>query len=150
MFFTILVQWNDIRSLFFVLVAACRGNGEADIAIILDRSGSIRREWFDRVKEYLVSVVSQYEVYDDKVRIACVTFSNDAVVVFYLNTYSNIQDINEGIMRIQYSGQRTNIAAAFEIVRTQVFVSNRGDRADAQVRINFPDAPIENYSSQEV
>jgi collagen type VI alpha len=103
-----------------------------DLAIVVDRSGSIRQEKFDDVKAYIVEVLGQYEIYHDKVRVACVAFSSDAMRIFYLNTYTQLQDINEAILRITYSGQRTNIASALEIVRTEIFVQANGDRDNAE------------------
>lgn len=108
------------------------GSGRLDLVIILDRSGSIRQEMFDDVKQYIVNVISEFEVYDDKVRVACVAFSDDATTIFYLNTYSQLQDISEAILRVTYSGGRTNIASAFERVRTDVLNGNNGDRTNVE------------------
>ena len=101
--------------------------------VILDRSGSIRPERFEDVKAYLVSLLDEFEIMDNKVRVACVTFSNDATVVFYLDSFSNLQDVSEAILRVTYEGQKTNIARALEITRTEVLLTSRGDRVDAPV-----------------
>ena len=100
---------------------------------ILDRSGSVQHERFDEVKEFLVNIVEDLEVWNDKIRIAAVSFSDEAVLEFDLNDYNTKQDIQAAIRNIQYSGGRTNIAGALEIGREQVFTVINGDRLNSPV-----------------
>lgn len=101
------------------------------MVFLIDRSGSIRSNRFEAVKEFFVSVIDELEVYDGKIRIGAVTFDDTAEVGFYLNSYSSKQDIVQAIRKIQYGGGRTNIASALTLARNNLFVGSRGDRDDA-------------------
>lgn len=65
----------------------------ADILFILDKSGSIRHERFERVKTMITDVIDSLEIFNDKVRVAAVCFSNDATLEFDLDQYRTKQDI---------------------------------------------------------
>ena len=67
--------------------------GAADIVIALDVSGSIRQERFADILEYFVGVVENLEVYNDKVRVGALTFSDSATLQFRLNERSTRQDV---------------------------------------------------------
>ena len=66
-------------------------DGSIDLAIILDKSGSIQHERFEGVKQFLVDVVTDLEVFGDKVRVALVSFDDVAQLHFGLNFYDNMQ-----------------------------------------------------------
>ncbi len=63
----------------------------ADILLIIDKSGSIRR--FDDVKEMLTDAIDRLEIFNDKVRVAAVSFSDNATLDFDLDDYRTKQDI---------------------------------------------------------
>ena len=79
---------------------------------------------------FLKDVISQFGATGGDIRFALVDFSDNAIVEFYLDTYSNIQDVINRIDTITYFGGRTDIADGFQVTREQTFNQN-GDRADA-------------------
>ena len=95
-----------------LLCAECQG--AADIVFAIDVSGSIRLERFDQVRELLVSIVENMEVYNDKVRVGALIFSDRATLQFRLNERSSRQDI------VQVSGatsrQSQNILSMFAVL----------------------------------
>lgn len=109
-----------------------RCGGELDVLYIVDRSGSIRHERFEEVKEMIAETVSELETWQGKVRVAGISFSDDARVEFQLDSYTHKQDIMEAIRRIAYSGGRTNIASALQMAREEIFRQDRGDRQDVK------------------
>lgn len=56
-----------------------------DLVLAIDASGSIRRERFPIVQQYMVDLVDQLEVHPDKTRVGAVVFSTDSRSAFYLN-----------------------------------------------------------------
>lgn len=98
------------------------------------------------MKDFLSGIVEQLEIVNDRVRVAALSFSNDARVEFHLNTYNSKQDVQQAIRNIQYSGGRTNLASALEMARTQIFQSGNGDRQNVPVSLTFTLIPI--YSPQ--
>ena len=103
----------------------------ADVLFIIDKSGSIRHERYSEVLEFICNIVEDFEIWQDKVRVAALTFDDDAQLEFYLNTYDNKADIQEAIRSIKYGGKRSNIASAVQMAREQIFRSDKGDRQSA-------------------
>ena len=69
----------------FFMVSEC--SALADIVFILDVSGSIREKRFRLVQEFVIDVVNELEVHQDRTRIGLVKFSTDIAVEFYLNEF---------------------------------------------------------------
>lgn len=106
-------------------------SGRVDIAFVLDASGSIRSERFPIVIQTVISIVEQMQVSLNDTRIAAVSYSDDYVHQFFLNTYSTKQDVQLAFSRIKFIGGRTNTASGLEYMKDQLFTAANGDRADA-------------------
>ena len=83
---------------------------------ILDSSGSIRRERFPKVLEFVNNIVNEFEVSSDATRFGAVVFSDSASVQFQLNTHTTKQDVMSGINQIRFIGGRTNTAAGLQLM----------------------------------
>ena len=70
-------------------------SGELDLAIILDKSGSIQSERYPLVKQFLMDILEQLEMWEDKIRIAAITFHDDATLHFDLNDYAGRQQVGK-------------------------------------------------------
>ena len=75
--------------MFFIsFLAVCN---IADVAFLIDSSGSIQavdNQGWQKVKNFAVAVVNEFDIASDRVRIAVVTFSaNIGNNIMYLNTY---------------------------------------------------------------
>ncbi len=64
-------------------VIGCRG--DVDLVFVVDSSGSIRRERFPYVLDFIARFVNETEVDMEKTRIGCVQFSRDSSTAFYLD-----------------------------------------------------------------
>lgn len=113
-----------------IFTATC---GKADIAFIVDASGSINfkdNENWNRLLKFLVRIVSQTQFNNDT-RFAFVCYSDDALVVFDLDDYDMTEIATAVMTQSQYKGAGTNIAAGLRETRTKVFSSSGGDRSDS-------------------
>ena len=110
--------------------------GAADIALVLDVSGSMPQERFSAVKDFLVQLLEQFELWSGTVRVAIVSFSDNARVETYLNSFATMEDNLEVVRRVPYRGGKTNIADALRVTRQRVFTGN-GDRTNVQVLTSF-------------
>ena len=82
--------------------------GSADIVFAIDVSGSIRPERFYQVLEFVVGAVENLEVFNDKVRVGALSFSDNAYPQFHLNQLSARQDViqvGDVIISIHHVGQ---------------------------------------------
>jgi collagen type VI alpha len=95
-----------------------------DIVFLLDMSGSIARlgNW-QRLLDFVTSVIDSesFEVNLDNTRFSVITYDDDAQVEFYLNDYDGRQATIDAVNAITYESGATNIAAAFEKARLDVF-----------------------------
>ncbi len=64
-----------------------------DLAFIVDSSGSIRNERFPIVKDFIVSILQELDVRQDRTRVGMVYWSDNAQLGFYLNQYTAKQDV---------------------------------------------------------
>ena len=101
------------------MLAEC--DGQADIVIAIDASGSIRQSRFAKVLDYVRNVVNALEVAEDRARVGVIVFSDRATVRFHLNAYKTKQDVLQAIDMIDYTRGKTNIAETLKKMRTEMF-----------------------------
>ena len=68
-------------------------DGRADVIIAIDVSGSIRRERFATIQEFVAGIVEQFEVSQRKTRVGVASWSDEATVDFNLNEFELKQDV---------------------------------------------------------
>lgn len=81
-----------------------------DLIFVVDGSGSIVEEDFVRVKQFLKKTVASLEIGKHASQVGVIQFSSDSKMEFTLNQYSNKQDLESGIDRIEQQGEGTAIA----------------------------------------
>ena len=81
--------------------------------------------------DFMKSIVRDFTIGPNNVRIGVAIFGNDVQPVFQLNTYSSQYEILSAIDRIPFLDQTTNTPAAIRYMRTTMFTSQNGDRRSA-------------------
>jgi collagen type VI alpha len=107
-------------------------NNGADIVIMLDASGNVGYSNFNTLKEFLVNLVSQFDVEGGKIRVGLLTFSSTINLQFNLNKFTDRLSMFAAIRNTSYtSGSATSdIAAGLNLARTSMFTASAGDRTD--------------------
>ena len=116
--------------LFNIFVTAC--NPKADIAFLLDSSGSVGQKNFRLIKNFVYGVVEQMTIGKVDTRVGVVSYSTAARMGFHLDDYLTKYGIENAVSSISYSYGNTNTAAGIKTVRRGIFNPARGDRPDAQ------------------
>jgi len=100
----------------------------AEVAIILDRSSSVWIEDFKKALTFVCDLIGMFDVGDT--RVAAVSYSTNVTIEYYLNEYSNRQDLCDRTHKISHSyvGGVTETAEALKAVRERVFIPSQGDR----------------------
>ena len=70
-------------------------------------------------------------------QVATIRFSDTAELVFDLDKYQTLEQVETAIFGMPFAGSYTNIAQAINIARTQVFVPDNGDRPDVSMTPYF-------------
>ncbi|XP_052786251.1 cartilage matrix protein-like [Mya arenaria] len=101
---------------------------KADVAFILDSSGSIGATNYQKMLQFVRDVTSKFDVGPDKVRIATEIFSDRTFPQFNLNRYTTQQQVDQAIANIPYKQGTTNTGQALHDAYTTIFNQNNGDR----------------------
>ncbi|XP_026114550.1 collagen alpha-6(VI) chain-like [Carassius auratus] len=111
----------------------CTQNTVADIVFLVDGSTSIGPENFQQIREFLSSVVENFEVAPDRIRIGLVQYTDTPYTEFTLNTYQNKEEILSYIQNLRYKTGRTFTGKGLEFMLKQHFVEKAGSRAQQNV-----------------
>lgn len=79
----------------------------ADLVFLVDGSWSVGRANFRKIREFIYSLVSAFEIGDDKTKVGIVQYSSDTRTEFDLNQYSRKEDLLSAITNLPYKGGNT-------------------------------------------
>ncbi|XP_031551261.1 matrilin-2-like [Actinia tenebrosa] len=99
-----------------------------DIAVLMDASGSVGEENFEREKQFVSSLARSLSIEEGDAHLAVVSYSNSAQVHIQLTNSTDQDQFNEELRQIPYTGFTTNIRFALHVVDTQVFGEGRSSR----------------------
>ncbi|XP_057595682.1 collagen alpha-4(VI) chain-like [Hippopotamus amphibius kiboko] len=108
---------------------ACREAVLADIVFLVDSSTSIGPQNFQKVKNFLHSVVLGLDISSDQVRVGLAQYNDNIYPAFWLNQYPLKSVVLEQIRNLPYRTGGTNTGSALEFVRTNYLTEAAGSRA---------------------
>ncbi|XP_029769686.1 collagen alpha-6(VI) chain-like, partial [Terrapene carolina triunguis] len=88
----------------------------ADIMFLVDSSGSIGRENFLKMKNFMRELVNKSDISTDRVQVGVVQFSDRQKEEFQLDRYSSKSDIFSAIARMSLIGENTLTGGALTFV----------------------------------
>lgn len=100
-----------------------------DIAIVVDKSMSIKEENLINLKRFLVSFVDRFDVSKTATRIAMLTFNERVKVLFNLKKYDTKWAIKQSIWQMPNRlDWQTRTDRALRKVEREIFTQDGGDR----------------------
>ena len=105
--------------------AACKA--KADIAFILDSSGSLRND-YDKEKAFLNSLATTFGISNDGARAGVVTFSYNSEHTIKLNDHNDISSFADAVNKIPLMGSTTRIDKALRLTQKEMFTLQNGGR----------------------
>ena len=108
-------------------VGGC-ANAKSDIIFILDSSTSVSAPNFQKMLDFIVDFVSAADIDSGNVRIGAVLYSTDVKIQFHLNEYRTKEDVIDAVRKIPYVYGSTNTYGGLNVMRTQMFTQENGDR----------------------
>ncbi|XP_027004951.2 collagen alpha-6(VI) chain-like [Tachysurus fulvidraco] len=117
---------------FFVISAqktVCTQEALADIIFLVDGSWSIGAENFQKIRDFLLSLVNSFDVSPNHVQIGLVQYSDTLHTEFHLNSFETKQKILDYITNFPYRGGGTKTGLGLNFLLKQHFVKEAGSRA---------------------
>ena len=108
--------------------------GLRDVVFVVDSSGTINendpQNW-NRVRTFVNEIIRRFSIGENAAQVGLVLYSTDVESSFYLNSFSNLNDISNRVLNLPYKDQQTNTAGAIREMSQNQFVPFRGDRQSA-------------------
>ncbi|XP_041663504.1 collagen alpha-3(VI) chain [Cheilinus undulatus] len=99
-----------------------------DIVFLVDGSNYIGSN-FPYVRDFIINVVNQLDVRPDRVQIGLLQFAERPRIEFYLNSYSNRQDVVDKLTQLRLTGgSALNTGAAMNYALSNMFQPSTGSR----------------------
>jgi len=95
-----------------------------ELAFLIDASTKSDSNAWTQILDYVSSVVRGYNINSNCVRVAVIRYGNEADAPIQLNSYGNVNSLVQAIGRIGLLGGGSNLAAALNLLLSQVFASN--------------------------
>ena len=105
---------------------------------MLDASGSIRSSNFVTMKNFVKSVISNFEIGADKTHVGVIRFASSASIVIPLGSINKASQLNTSITNISYTGGGTATHLALNLLIT-AFNNSRTSEGVPRVAIVFTD-----------
>jgi len=108
------------------LYKACKTT-RADIALILDASGSVGTANYNKALQFLQNLVASFSIAtNNEVRVGVITYSTTSSISFNLDKYSTKASLQSAISKLPYTGGLTNTPAALQDAITLLKTSSYG------------------------
>ncbi|KAM6142961.1 LOW QUALITY PROTEIN: collagen alpha-6(VI) chain [Phoenicopterus ruber ruber] len=134
-------DWKQLLVLLFVSTfcsidaqqTACRKATLADIVFLVDTSKSIGQENFQKLKNFLSTLVSSLDVGLDAIRVGLAQYSDETYQEFLLNQHLLKSDVLEQIENLLYRNGEAYTGRALDFVSRVYFTEPAGSRAKGYV-----------------
>jgi collagen type VI alpha len=105
-----------------------------DVAFVIDKTSNMNYDNYQNIiLNMFANVITNLQIDQGRGRVALITFSDTPMVEFYFDgTRSGIETAG-AIRRASYGGARANLADALRVLRTDVFNTANGHRADPNI-----------------
>ena len=103
-----------------------------DLAFLMDASGSLYHDNYEKEKEFVRRVVDRQTIGRDQTRVSIMTYSKNATVHVKFNDYFTRQGIKDALNGIPYESQNTRIDRAMLKAKDEMFTTAFGARPYAK------------------
>ena len=99
-----------------------------DVGFLVDSSGSIGKDDFQRECEFVKAMVSSFRVGPSSVRVGLITYSETPNLDIRFDQYATSNECRNAVQRLTYVGGRTRIDLALRLASSNLFNSGFGSR----------------------
>uniref|UniRef100_A0A7M4EDF1 Collagen type XX alpha 1 chain n=1 Tax=Crocodylus porosus TaxID=8502 RepID=A0A7M4EDF1_CROPO len=109
----------------------CDSSAMTDVVLLVDGSWSIGRNNFRLIREFLSTLISPFDVAQDKIQIGLSQYSGDPRTEWNLNTFATKDEVLEAVRSLRYKGGNTFTGLALTHVLEQNLKPEAGARSEA-------------------
>lgn len=120
------VSFLTTMSFFAFSVMKCAE--EADLVFVLDTSGSITDENFEKQKNFVKALASSFDPAATSHQLALMSYSGDAQIEVTFKNKTIQKDFEKAIDRVSHSKGRTRLDKALQLASSQLFAASGGSR----------------------
>ncbi|KFV72898.1 Collagen alpha-1(XX) chain, partial [Struthio camelus australis] len=110
----------------------CDTSAMTDIVLLVDGSWSIGRNNFKLIKDFLSTLISPFNIAQDKIRVGLSQYSSDPRTEWDLNSYTTRDEVLEAVRNLRYKGGNTFTGLALTHVLEQNLKPESGARLEAE------------------
>uniref|UniRef100_A0AAR2J3Z0 VWFA domain-containing protein n=1 Tax=Pygocentrus nattereri TaxID=42514 RepID=A0AAR2J3Z0_PYGNA len=100
----------------------------SNVAFLVDGSDD-SRNGFEAIRGFVQKVIENLKIEENGDRVALVQYSQDTTANFYLNSYSNKNDVMSSVRSVKHKGGRPqNSGSALRFIRDYIFTPSSGGR----------------------
>ena len=110
-----------------------------ELAFLVDASTKSDQQAWTQMLDFVSEIVRRYDIYPVCVRAAVITYSNTANAPILLTSYSNLNSLTQAIGQLPLLGGSSNLAAALNLLQSQVFAGNVVRANTARIAIIITD-----------
>jgi len=88
--------------------------------------------WNESMLWFASAIVQAFRISPNLTQIGLLKSSDEADIIFHLYNYTETDSILDALQKVDIDGGYTNIAGALQTARTEMFVEERGARADVR------------------
>ena len=112
----------------------------ADLALIVDSSGSISSKNWIRLKEFLRNIINEFDIGPDAVRVAIIVYSTRPKIELKFNEIQGSQLTAAAVIRkidgMKHQRGATFIDKALRMAERKIFVKRNGMRDEAVPKVS--------------
>jgi len=101
-----------------------------DFIFVIDSSSSIKDKNFNYIREYIIGLIKNLPIGENRTRVGIITFNEDPIFRIKPNDYYSKADLLEAVANIPYEGKGTKTAKALDFTVDNAFLESVGDRPD--------------------
>ena len=98
-----------------------------ELVFLLDASTKFISNAWRQILEYTSSVIGGYNINPNCVRVAVISYSDNAVVSIQWNRYNDRNSLQQAVRQLRQLGGRSNVASAFTLLRTTLLPGIRAN-----------------------
>lgn len=124
-----------ILSRFILIPENACSNKRLDLVFIIDSSRSVRPYDFEKVKEFILTILQFLDISPDNTRVGLIQYASTVKNEFSLKTFKKKQDVERAVKRMMYLATGTMTGLAIQYAMNIAFSESEGARP---LRENVP------------